>query len=236
MSDRAILTYHSIGESSSPIATVAAEFQRQIEALVNSDIRIVPLAELLASTEPTVALTFDDGYLDFYEQAWPILQRHKLPASVFLITSTLDGGNHEGRRCLNWSHVEELRSTGITFGAHTATHPNLAHVDEQRGEQEILDSKRAIEDRFGEAVTEFCYPFGVSTGPLRAFVREHFEIGCSTQLDFLSHSSSREHLERLDSYYLRGRPVDRLFSRSMRTYIGARRVLRQCRQSIQGSP
>jgi peptidoglycan/xylan/chitin deacetylase (PgdA/CDA1 family) len=236
MSDRAILTYHSIGESSSPIAILPAEFQRQIEALVRSDIRIVPLAELSTSAQPAVTLTFDDGYLDFYEQAWPILQDHKLPASVFLITSTLDGGSHEGRPCLNWSHVEELRRAGITFGAHTATHPNLAQVTQQRGEQEILDSKLAIEDRLGEAVTEFCYPYGASTGPIRAFVREHFKIGCSTQLDFLSQSSNRKYLERLDTYYLRGRPVDRLFSRSMRTYVGARRFLRQCRQSIQGSP
>ncbi len=236
MSDRAILTYHSISEASSPLPISTGEFRRQIEALASSNIRIVPLAELLTSAEPAVALTFDDGYLDFYQQAWPILRDRNLPATVFLITSALDGGSHNGRPCVNWSNVGELHREGITFGAHTATHPNLAQVTQQRAGQEILDSKFAIEDRLREPVEQFCYPYGVSTDPLRQFVGEHFEIGCSTELDYLSSSSSREHLERLDAYYLQGRPVDLLFARSSRAYIGARRFLRRCRQSIRRSP
>ncbi len=236
MSDRAILTYHSISEASSPLAISSGEFRRQIEALASSNVRIVPLAELLTSAKPAVALTFDDGYLDFYQRAWPILRDRNLPATVFLITSALDGGSHDGRPCMNWSNVGEIHHEGITCGAHTATHPNLAQMSQQRGEQEILDSKSAIEDHLGEPVEQFCYPYGDSTGPLRQFVGEHFEIGCATELDYLSSRSTREHLERLDAYYLQGRPVDRLFARSSRSYIGARRFLRRCRQSIRRSP
>ena len=157
MSDRAILTYHSISEASSPLAISSGEFRRQIEALASSNVRIVPLAELLTSAAPAVALTFDDGYLDFYQRAWPILRDRNLPATVFLITSALDGGSHDGRPCMNWSNVGEIHHEGITCGAHTATHPNLAQMSQQRGEQEILDSKSAIEDHLGEPGEQFCY-------------------------------------------------------------------------------
>lgn len=69
----------------------------------------------------------------------------------------------KGPAMLSWEQVAEMHRAGVQFGAHTATHPNLAHLEPAVARREAWDSKHAIEARLRTRVTAFAYPFGQPT-------------------------------------------------------------------------
>jgi peptidoglycan/xylan/chitin deacetylase (PgdA/CDA1 family) len=233
---RAILTYHSLDSSGSVISVAPDCFRRQLQALKDSRVPVVPLRSLTAAPAPAVALTFDDGFQNFAEVAAPELQRHGFPATVFLVSGYCGRSNQWPSQrpglpllpLMNWATIRDLSRAGVEFGAHTETHPHLSALGESAARQEILNSKRQIEERTGQAVAAFAYPYGDHSEAVRRMVGEHFAIGCSTLLGFVTSASRPEALERLDVYYLSGTYwFPRLFDRPARYYLGLRRVLRE---------
>src|SRR5687767_3782391 len=85
---RAILTYHSIDSSGSPISVDASTFRRQVEWLAAGWVRVVALEDLLdqPSDVDAVSLTFDDAFENFGTIASPLLEEHGLPSTVFVVT------------------------------------------------------------------------------------------------------------------------------------------------------
>jgi peptidoglycan/xylan/chitin deacetylase (PgdA/CDA1 family) len=112
------------------------------------------------ATNPVV-ITFDDGYADFYRQAYPVLSRYNFSATVFLPTAYIgdDPLQFKGRDCLTWAEVRELSKYGILFGSHTVTHPRLRELSVQAINEEIVNSKQTIEGKLGREVNSFAYPF-----------------------------------------------------------------------------
>jgi peptidoglycan/xylan/chitin deacetylase (PgdA/CDA1 family) len=106
-------------------------------------------------------ITFDDGYRDFYTNAFPILQKYHFPATVFLPTDFINDNRKifKSKECLAWAEVRELHDKGISFGSHTLSHPELHRMSWERIRQELLDSKLRIEDELHVPVTSFCYPY-----------------------------------------------------------------------------
>lgn len=235
----AILTYHSLDESGSVISVRPEVFARQLAALAGAGVKVVPLTELRAAPGPAVALTFDDGFENIARAA-PVLARHRFPATVFLVTDYCGKQNDWPGQwagaprlpLMAWSRIRELSAAGIEFGAHTATHPDLTRLDVSQAREEMLSSKRCIEDATGRPVRSFAYPYGAMSAATRALVGEHFQAGCSTRLGYVTAASSPEALERLDVYYLQ-RPYwfGRLFGIPARSYLAARAALREWRHS-----
>ena len=133
---------------------------------------------------PPVLLTFDDGFRNFFTEAFPALQEHGFTATVFLPTgfigdsrrhfaprSTLHAPRAASAECLTWKEVRELRQAGIEFGSHTVNHPRLVELGWPEIKSEISDSKSEVEQRLGAPVTAFCYPYAFPQGD-RAFARE----------------------------------------------------------------
>lgn len=109
----------------------------------------------------TVVLTFDDGYRDFYDSAWPILKLYGFPATVFLPTDFIGDERRKlsMRECLTWKEVRELSSEGVDFGAHTVSHTQLYHNHPDVVEKEVRDSKDAIETALGSRVNHYSYAY-----------------------------------------------------------------------------
>jgi peptidoglycan/xylan/chitin deacetylase (PgdA/CDA1 family) len=243
---RAILTYHSLNSSGSVIALPPETFRSQMRSLFDRGIEVVPLETLATAGDrqfdgPAAALTFDDGFDDFYEEAFPVLSQYRFPALVFLVTGYCGRTNDwpgqpqsaGGRTLLNWSRIAELHRAGIRFGAHTVTHPRLPVLPWKQAASEVLDSKKQIEDRTGVAVTTFAYPYGDESPRLRALIAENFTAGCSTRLGQLRRDSPPESLERIDTYYLSNPFWYRhLFHRRTSGYLMVRAQLRQWKNRL----
>lgn len=124
--------------------------------------------ERKASIHGAVAITFDDGYLDNFEVAAPILQKAALPATFFVVTSFLetttvpwwdrDLPHHPG--WMTWDQVRTLASEGFDIGAHTRTHADLGAVDGPEADTEIQGSRKDLIERLGLAPSHFAYPYG----------------------------------------------------------------------------
>jgi peptidoglycan/xylan/chitin deacetylase (PgdA/CDA1 family) len=92
-----ILLYHSISESGDRFSTPPAVFRRQLETLADSGLRCVRLEDAMTE-RGSVALTFDDGYEDFLEQALPLLLRYGFPATLFVVSGQCGGPRRWGWR------------------------------------------------------------------------------------------------------------------------------------------
>lgn len=174
-----ILMYHQVGEFAPMQAHRSTycdhrRFASQMAYLARFGYTVLSMDQVLAcvrgeaSIPPkAVALTFDDGYENFYEYAFPVLQKHGFPAMVYLISDMLGQPSswfaQEGRATpplMSAARVRQLRREGIDFGSHSATHVKLAEQSSERIREEVSRSKAVLEDVLGEPVQHFCYPYG----------------------------------------------------------------------------
>lgn len=243
-----VLTYHSIDESGSVISTAPETFRWQMKFLFENDYRAVSLKELIddlhAHKTPlskTVALTFDDGFRNFFEEAFPVLENYDFRATVFLVTDFCGKYNDwEGNppelsrsKLLGWKEIKELSEYGIEFGSHTRTHKDLTKCLPEKVEAEIIESKSEIENKLGKSVTTFAYPFGDFNGAVKQIAAENFKAACSTNLGKVQAGSDFFALERLDTYYLSNPKIfKKLSATSFDRYMQVRQILRDFKSLI----
>jgi peptidoglycan/xylan/chitin deacetylase (PgdA/CDA1 family) len=135
---------------------------------------------------PTVSITFDDGYEDNYEYAFPLLQQYRIPATFFVTVGLVEKDpavverfqmlrqcDYKHIRPLEWRQMDEMRKEGMEFGVHTYSHPNLARLKRDAAERELKRSKDIMEERLGKQISLMAYPFGK---PKRHFTEETIEL------------------------------------------------------------
>ncbi len=106
--------------------------------------------------EKPLVLTFDDGYRDFYTDAYPILKKYHVKATAYVVPGFFDKPNY-----LLISQVKELgKDETIELGAHTMHHVYLKDMASIFAEREILQSKYTLEDIIHKPVISFAYPYG----------------------------------------------------------------------------
>jgi peptidoglycan/xylan/chitin deacetylase (PgdA/CDA1 family) len=238
-----ILTYHRVNDERDAYfpATTIRVFELQMRYL-SKNFNILRLEDAVSMMttrnlpENSVVITFDDGYRDNYENAFPILRKYGLTATIFLTAGAIGGNgviwhdrvfslfrstrrnvledlsgsgqiyslanlesrlkamhatlrwlrglSEDGREkgiaslgqaldvdgdcremalMLQWEDVVHLNANGISFGAHTMTHPILSKLSEARAREEILESKKLIQMQIGAPVRTFAYPNGTES-------------------------------------------------------------------------
>jgi len=200
-----VLMYHNIGipppgAALRSLYVSPRMFRFQMWYLKAAGFRVVPLGEILSFMNGTgaggkvVALTFDDGFHDFYENAWPVLKRYGYPSTVFLVSDLVGRENvwdstdlGVTKKLLDWDHIKELNDAGVLFGSHTKTHPFLTKLPDSEMKNEVHGSKTTLEERLGKSVDFFCYPYGDYDERVIAAVKDAGYAGAITTKRGLIH-------------------------------------------------
>ena len=163
------LMYHHVGvlenpqDEQFPFTLRPDMLERQILFLKANGYTPISLAELetayragKSSIQKPVMLTFDDGYLDNYQNLFPMLKKYQVPALIFLITDRVGTPGY-----MNWDQINEMKASGlVSFGSHTLSHRRLRSLSDEEIAREITESKRLLQEKLGAPVTAFCYPYG----------------------------------------------------------------------------
>lgn len=183
-----ILAYHQIAKTSPEedrlrLAVPPETFESQMKYLHDHGYTTVALDELAEAENnkkrdprKLIAITFDDGYLDNYTNAFPILQKYGFSATIFAVTDFI-GKSHAWISCapmryMDWSHAREMERYEISFQSHTCTHPDLTKLSVAEGIQELTNSRKKIEDCLGNPVRHFAYPYGKYNNEVIEMVKE----------------------------------------------------------------
>ena len=184
-----ILTYHYIGNNPNPrdsmrdnLSVSPDKFESQMNYLAQAGYSPIILDTLygglmgnISLPPKPIVLTFDDGYIDFYVNAYPILRRHNFHAVSFIPTGLIGQGYY-----LNWSQILEMDQSGlISFQAHTVNHTNLTLLSPDQIKYQISESKKVLQAHLGHQVNFFAYPYGASNSLTWSTVKEAGFIGAA---------------------------------------------------------
>jgi peptidoglycan/xylan/chitin deacetylase (PgdA/CDA1 family) len=247
MTSLPVLTFHALDDRASVISCPPRVFAHGMAMLHAHGYRTIRLMEAVASLRQrqpfparTFVLTFDDGFHTMYAEAFPVLQRYGLSATVFLTVGAADAvqpagrlPTFEGRLMLSWREIREMQHGGLEFGAHTLTHPDLTRLSTEQIAVEMSGSKDRIENSLGTPVTSFAYPFGRYDAQSHRIAQQYFSCACADTLGLLSSGSDPYALERVDAYYLRTRRLFTLMGTGLFPwYVVARSIPRRLRRSL----
>jgi peptidoglycan/xylan/chitin deacetylase (PgdA/CDA1 family) len=170
-----VLTFHRVSDDipEDGLTRSSRNFERFCR-FFRTNFDVVSLSEIVSRLERrealagAIAITFDDGYLDNYEVAAPILQSLGLPATFFVVTQYMgsdtvawwDRDLPRQPGWMTWDQVRELSRAGFDIGAHTRTHVDLGKVQGAAAWEEIAGARADLVARLGRAPEHFAYPYG----------------------------------------------------------------------------
>ncbi len=168
-----VLMYHRFGEDRLPSTNIRVDqFEAHLEHLDSSGYEVIPLAEVLAAVnegaslpEHAVAITIDDAYRSVHDVAYPLLQAHGFPFTVFVAADPVDEGL---TGYMTWEQMRSMATNGATFANHGATHRSVIEREVGETEADWLARVRADVERGGRRLADelepltgaFAYPYG----------------------------------------------------------------------------
>jgi glycosyltransferase involved in cell wall biosynthesis/peptidoglycan/xylan/chitin deacetylase (PgdA/CDA1 family) len=213
-----ILMYHAFGATGEPASryvTPIRRFARQMAWLKQRNYQVIGLEELIGyrlehrlPPDRSVVITMDDGYEDNRTLAYPILTRYGFTATIFLVSDQMGKPYYSeidselnSRPVMSWQDAQGMLAGGVTFGAHTRTHPNLARLSMGEAREEIEGSQRDIEHHLSQPMRLFSYPFGADNADLRLLVEQlGFTASCTTHVGLNTPATPAHRLRRVEVY------------------------------------
>lgn len=186
-----LLIYHRVGGGTTNELDLAPEtFANQLDLLADHD--VVSLDDALdrlerGDTSPSFVLTFDDGFADVYDNAWPLLRERGLPFTVYLASAYMgqtmqwEGATATGApgKGLTWDQLREFMDSGLcTIGNHTHSHVR----PEALTAAELDGCTERIKSELGVTPAHFTYPWGVAVPSMEGQLRERFRSASTGEL------------------------------------------------------
>ncbi|MHC1721297.1 MAG: polysaccharide deacetylase family protein [Clostridiaceae bacterium] len=180
-----VLMYHSIGiEAGNPIVMPVEQFDEEMKYLKDQGYKTLTLNELydyfenrVPVPDKSVVITLDDGYVDNYTSAFPVLKKYGIKATIFVVTSTID----VNPKCLTSSQIKELDKAGIEIESHTVTHRDLDSLSYEEQYNELKESKSTLEKLLDKPVGYVAYPTGkYNDDTLKAVANAGYRMAFST--------------------------------------------------------
>jgi peptidoglycan/xylan/chitin deacetylase (PgdA/CDA1 family) len=172
-----ILMYHSISENTAdPHAISPSEFKRQMRSLQTG--RVISLEESLdvlkskETLQKVFVITFDDGLLDFFTTALPILKEFRYPVTVFVPTglvgtSSIWDSYDKTKSLMTWQQLEECQRWNVSFSSHTINHAQLTSCTDETLIEELKASLQTLKTRLDRVFPALSYPGGYQDARIR---------------------------------------------------------------------
>jgi len=158
-----VLNYHKVDNMNISLSVLPADFDKQMEYLKENNYHTITPDDLYDSLENQkelpenpVLITFDDGYVDNYKNAYPILKKYGFKATIFVITGFMDVQPNY----ITWNQAKELEANGISIESHTVNHKSMTELSNEQLWQELTQSKKALEEHLGKEIKYIAYPTG----------------------------------------------------------------------------
>ncbi len=165
-----VLMYHRIADLTGSekqellarqLAMPPAEFAKELQYLHDNGYTVLRASDIATAAvnhtalpKKAIAITLDDGYADNFTQAYPILKKFNMPATVFIITGDVGKPGY-----LTWENIAAMRPL-VDFQAHTITHPDLSKLTAAQLQKELAGSKTALDTHLKSITTAIAYPAG----------------------------------------------------------------------------
>ncbi len=241
-----VITYHAIGGPGGVLTTPPEVLRAQLAAWRAAGIRFLRLDEFegyLAGTlkleSDALLLTFDDGLLSVYTDAFPIMQELGVPGTLFLVSDAMGRDNRFPGQpdwvptlpIMSWEQAKELAANGFDVGSHTRRHPPLGDAALTSDLQDEVGGAAALMAReLGRPMTAFAYPYGSLNGAVRQEVGAHHRLAFTTEMGPAMVGDDPLLIRRIDAFYLQAPAVyTRLFTTAGRAYLAGRAMARRLR-------
>lgn len=221
-----VLVFHRVDDSLADKKLTCSSYMfKEICQFAKQYFNVISLPDLInklnnnQDVSNNLVITFDDGYLDNYEVAAPILKQLNLPATFFIATDFIESNRVTWwdkeddivSKWMSWDQVRELKKMGFDIAAHTKNHIDLGVIIGEEAVEEIKGSKDRLEQELSETINLFCYPYGRKeqmTEENRQIVRELGFICCPSAYGGLVDTGS-------DPFYMQRFPVDNYYQSSL---------------------
>lgn len=181
-----ILMYHHINHRNKHLSVKPENLDSQIKYLLDNGYKFIKLSEAFktfasssSSTYPydkTLVLTFDDGYRDFYTNAYPILKKYNVPAGLYVINQDIGRPGN-----VTWDMVRQLHDEGLVeIGVHTVNHRPLSKLKQESAYYQMAKSKELLEAGLKAKVNTIIYPFGSFNANVKKQAKEIGFIGAAS--------------------------------------------------------
>lgn len=176
-----------VGLSISP-----TKFSQQLDQIVAAGYTSINFYDLQNNDLPgkPIILTFDDGYVDFYTNAYPELKKRNMTAVVYVIASK------NSAQYLTTDMIKELADNNIEIGSHTISHKDLTKLTAEKAKEEIAESKSELEQVTKKTIISFCYPTGKYNVDTEKMVRGAGYLFATTTTSGIGHFSDTYALSR----------------------------------------
>lgn len=158
-----VLLYHKVGGDADNLTVSTERFTKDMQYLAEHGYNTLSLDDVrrrltdqdAKMPNKPVLITFDDGYLDNYTNAFPILEKYNLKASFYIITGMIGQPNR-----VTAAQIKEMDAAGMGIGSHTVTHSSLGDLQPEQVITELSESKTMLEQLLGKSIEFIAYPCG----------------------------------------------------------------------------
>ena len=209
-----ILMYHKLGPRPPGVRLKGLYigdklFDRQLAELRQAGYRSCDFDALEPARPQQIGITFDDGYVNVLRYGLKPLADHGFQAMQYIVADSLGGGNDwdvaEGEvyeKLMDAGQIREWLAAGHRIGSHTLSHAKLPQISLEKAREEIVASKKKLEDTFGVPVHHFCYPYGFWNERVRDLVIEAgYRSACTTEFGLNQATTPPFELRRIQARY-----------------------------------
>lgn len=177
-----VYMYHSINETPLSADTALSvrpdDFEVQLQFYQESGYTAITAEELPKAdkVKKPIVITLDDGYEDNYTNAYPLLKKYNMKATIFVVTDEIGKAGY-----LTKEQIKEMTQSGvIQIGSHTASHLNLKQISPSDADAQLQSSKQILSDLLGEEVTAVSYPGGFWNREIARQAEKYYDIAFIT--------------------------------------------------------